>query len=320
MPDVKPVLQRLDRFQQRREWAGFPFAVFKKYGDDQGGNLAALITYYGFLSLFPLLLVLITVLGYVLQGNTSLQHRILNSALADFPIVGDQIKKNVHSFRGSGLALVLGLLLALYGGLGVANAAQNAMNRIWEVPMHQRPGFLPRIARSLALIGTIGVGVLATLVVNAIASASVYAWLRMLAIVVALIFDVGLFLLAFHVLTARDVPWRTHLPGAIVAAVGYEVFQLIGGWYVAHTLRGTSQSYGLFAFVLGLLAWIYLQTQVVLLAAEVNVVRLERLCPRSLAPPPLTDADQRAYDAYEATEERAPQPVAPQRTPKTTSR
>ena len=102
--------------------------------------------------------------------------------------------------------------------------------------------------------------------------------------------------------------------------MGYEVFQLIGGWYVAHTLRGTSQSYGLFAFVLGLLAWIYLQTQVVLLAAEVNVVRLERLWPRSLAPPPLTDADQRAYDAYEATEERAPQPAAPQRTPETTSR
>jgi membrane protein len=307
---MRGLLQRLDRFQQRHEWAAFPFGVFKKYGDDQGGNLAALITYYGFLSLFPLFLVLITVLAYVLQGNTHLQKTIVNSALADFPVLGDQIKHNVHSLRGSGLALIVGLLIALYGGLGVANAAQNAMNRIWEVPMRARPGFFPRIARSLGLIGTIGIAVLATMVVNAIASASVYAWLRSIAIIVPLIFDVGLFLLAFRVLTAREVPWREHLPGAIVAAIGYEILQLLGGWYVAHMLRGTSQSYGLFAFVLGLLAWIYLQTQVVLLAAEVNVVRRDRLWPRSLAPPPLTEADVRAYEAYGATEERAPQPAA----------
>ena len=310
MPDVKAVVQRLDRFQQKRNWAGFPFGVIKKYGDDQAGNLAALITYYGFLSIFPLFLVLVTVLGYVLQGDAKLQKSIVNSALADFPILGDEIKKNVHSLRGSGLALVIGLLVALYGGLGVANAAQNAMNRIWEVPLRERPGFFPRIARSLGLIGTIGIAVLATMVVNAIASANVYAWLRSLAIVVALIFDVGLFLLAFHVLTARDVSWRAHFPGAVIAAVGYEVFQLIGGWYVAHMLRGTSQTYGLFAFVLGLVAWIYLQTQVFLYAAEVNAVRFERLWPRSLAPPPLTDADQRAYEAYEAVEERTPQPTA----------
>jgi membrane protein len=307
---VRPVLQWLDHFQQRHRWAAFPFAVFKKYGDDQGGNLAALITYYGFLSLFPLLLVLVTVLGYVLEGNAHLQKTIVNSALADFPIVGDQIKNNVHSLRGSGLALVLGLLVALYGGLGVANAAQNAMNRIWEVPMRARPGFFPRIARSLGLLGTLGIAVLATTAIGSIASASVYAWMRVLAIVIPLILNVGLFLLAFRVLTAREVPWRAHLLGAIVAAVGYEIFQLIGGLYVQHTVRGASSSYGLFALVLGLLAWIYLHTQVVLLAAEANAVRYDQLWPRSFAPPPLTDADLRAYEAYAATEERAPQPTA----------
>ncbi len=309
MADVQRIVRRIDAFQQRHRPLAFVFAVQKKFGDDQGGNLCALITYYGFLSLFPLLLVLVTVLGFILQQNRGLQDDILNSALADFPIIGDQIRNSVGTVRGNGVGLAIGLVFTFYGGLGVANAAQDAMNRVWAVPMRARPGFLPRVLRSLALIGTLGVGILVTTVLSGIGggTGSVGAWLRILAVGVAFVMNVGLFMFAFRVLTARDVAWGDLWPGAIVAAVGWEILQTIGGAFVQHQLKGMSQTYGLFAIVIGLLAWIFLQSRVVIYAAEVNVVRAQRLWPRSMAPPPLTDADKRAYEAYAETEERRPE-------------
>jgi len=168
--DIRSYVRRADEFQQQNRFLAFTFAVIKKFGDDQGGNLSALIAYYGFLSLFPLLLVLFTVLGFVLHGHAGLQHDLKTSALADFPIIGDQISRNVTSVRGSGIGLAIGIAGTLWGGLGIANAAQNAMNRVWEIPMRARPGFLPRIARSLAAIGTIGLGIVVTTVISGFGS------------------------------------------------------------------------------------------------------------------------------------------------------
>src|SRR3954452_2595734 len=164
MPDFTRVINRIDAFQQRHTPLAFVFAVIKKFGDDQGGNLAALLTYYGFLSIFPLLLVLVTVLGYVLADNPKLQSDIVNSAVAELPILGDQIRSNVHSLRGNGIGLFVGVLITFYGALGFANAAQNALNRVWEVPMSVRSGFFPRLARSLGLMGTLGLAILVTTV------------------------------------------------------------------------------------------------------------------------------------------------------------
>src|SRR3712207_5138181 len=119
-------LFRSDRFQRRHPAAGFPLAVVYKFVDDQGSYLAALITYYGFLSLFPLLLVFSTVLGFVLPGNPGLREQLVDSALAQFPIIGDQLTSTAHPLQGSGVGLAIGVLVALYGGLGVAVAIQNA--------------------------------------------------------------------------------------------------------------------------------------------------------------------------------------------------
>lgn len=309
MPDFNRILQPIDRFQQRHAWLGFPFAVVKKFGDNQGGNLAALITYYGFLSLFPLLLVMTTVLGFILDGNPKLQHDLVNSALAQFPVVGDQLARNIHTIQGNGVALVIGVLVALYGGLGVANAAQNAMNRIWEVPMHVRPGFFPRLLRSLEVIGILAANVFISTAVSWVASrlGHIGDLERGALIAVSILVNLGLFLLAFRVLTAADIPWRDHVPGAIIAAICFEILHYIGTWFVDRQLRGMSALYGAFALVLGLLAWIYLQAQVVLYAAEINAVKKQRLWPRSLAPPPFTEADERAFKKYTDTEQRAPQ-------------
>jgi membrane protein len=306
--DVRGIARRVDDFQQRHAATAFPFAVAKKFGDDQGGNLAALLTYYGFLSLFPLLLVFFTVLGFILHGHPGLQSDLRDSALANFPVIGSQISRNVTSVRGSGLGLVVGVLGTLWGGMGVANAAQTAMNRVWEVPMKERPSFFKRLVRSAAMLLTLGVGIIATTVLSGIGggTGSIGAGLRIGAIALATVVNAVLFIVAFRVLTARDVAWSDLVPGALIAAVAWEVLQALGGLYVSRSLNGMSQTYGMFAIVLGLLAWIYLTAQVVVYAAEINVVHARKLWPRSMAPPPLTDADRRAYEDYAKTEERRP--------------
>lgn len=310
MPDFHRVIATVDRFQQRNRPVGFAYGVVKKFSDDRGGNLAALITYYGFVSLFPLLLVAVTVLGYVLHGNPDLQHRILDSALANFPVVGDQIQRNLTTVQGHGVALVVGVLFALYGGLGIADVAQQAMNRVWGVPMYRRPGFVPRIARSLGLIGTLGLGILVTTVLSGVGNRLAGTVVIGLAVsIAAVVANTALFVVAFQVLIAVKVPWRELLPGAVVAGVAWEVLQRVGTFYLSRVLQGMSEVYGLFAIVLGLLVWISLEARVILYAAEINAVRKQQLWPRSLAPP-RTDADQRADLALLRDAEReAPQPL-----------
>jgi YihY family inner membrane protein len=306
VPDLKKYVSRIDQFQQQHRPLAFIFGVIKKFGDDQGGNLAALITYYGFLSLFPLLLVLVTLLGFFFHSH---QDAILNSALADFPIIGDQIKEQVKAPQGTGLGLAIGVVGALWGGLGIANACQDSMNRVWAVPMKTRPGFFPRVLRSFMIIGLLGAGVIGITVLASVATSmsGLGVWLRVLTIILSLVLNTALFGLAFRVLTARDLSWNDVWAGALVAAVGWELLQALGGVFVEHQLKGMSNTYGFFAIVLGLLAWIFLLARVFIYAAEVNVVRKEHFWPRSLAPPPLTDGDRRAYEAYAETEERRPE-------------
>jgi YihY family inner membrane protein len=308
MNAIERNLRRIDAFQQRHPVVGFPYAVVKKFGDDQAGNLAALVAYYGFFSLFPLLLVFVTVLGFVLQGNTRLEESILNSALAQFPVIGDQISRNVHSIRGSGLALSVGILGTLWGGLGVMQALQTAMNRVWDVPFRERPNFLKSRIRALLMLGLLGVTTLFATVnagVTAGGGGSLLATVMRYALSLAL--DLGTFMLAFRILTARKLSWGDVFPGAMVAAVGWVVLQAAGGYIVAHQLKSASQVYGVFAIVIGLLFWMSLGGQLTLYAAEVNVVRKERLWPRSLVQPPLTEADRRTYRRAAIAQERRPE-------------
>ena len=302
---------RFDSFQRRHTWVGLPVAVVYKFIDDQGAYLAALITYYGFLSLFPLLLLGATVLGFVLNGNLGTQHQVLSSALADFPVVGTQIQDDVHAYTGSGLALVASVVVGLYGGLGIAQAGQNAMNIVWGVPRNARPNPIKARLRSLVLLGLLGLGVLATTALSALATGA-HALInslqlgvagRSLAIVASAALDIGLFVVAFRVLTARQTSLRDVVVGAVTAGVMWEVLQDVGTYYVAHELKGSREVYGVFAVVIGLMAWIYLEAAVVVLCAELNTVLRARLWPRSLLTPftdnvELTRADEHAYGSY----------------------
>ncbi len=279
---MNALLRRLDAFQQRFPALAFPFAVVKKFGDDQAGNLAALVAYYGFFSLFPLMLVFVTVLAMVLQGDPELQARLESSALANFPVIGTQISRNVQSLRGSGLALALGIVLALWSGIGVLRVMQTAMNTVWNVPHEHRPGFVASLARAIVMLLVLGVVTLASAAAGSVGAGSGRWWGWILGVVLALGLNLALFLLAFRILTTEDLTWNDVFPGALAGAFAWVVLQAVGGYYVGHVLNGASDTYGTFAVVIGLLAWISLVAQVTLMSAELNVVRKRRLWPRSI--------------------------------------
>jgi membrane protein len=302
---------RFDAYQRTHAWIGVPVAVIYKLIDDQGTYLAALLTYYGFLSLFPLLLLGASVLGFVLNGNPQIQHKILSSAVAEFPVVGNQLHQNIHGYTGSGFALVSALLVGLYGALGIAQAGQNAMNIVWGVPRNARPNPIKARLRSLMILSLIGLGVLATTALSALATGA-HALInsldlglagRGLAIAASTVLDVALFVMAFRILTTRRTSFRDVAVGAIAAGVAWEILQDVGTYYMAHELKGAREIYGVFAVVIGLMAWIYLEAVIVVFCAELNTVLRHHLWPRSLLTPftdnvDLTGADEAAYGSY----------------------
>jgi membrane protein len=288
------VTSRLDGFQRRHRWIGFPVAVVYKYADDQGGYLAALITYYGFLSIFPLLLLASSGLGVVLQGNDELRLRILDSALSQFPVIGDQLAEP-RGLEGSGVALVVAVAGSVYGALGAAQALQNAMNVAWAVPRNRRPNPLTSRLRSVMLLATAGIAVLATTLLSAVSAASggggLDAGLRLVAILVSVAVNAVVFTLLYRFSTAHPLPIRDTAPGGIIAAVVWQLLQSVGAVYVGNVVQNASATNGVFAIVLGLIAWLYVAATVLVLCAEVDVVRVKRLWPRALLTPFTDDVD-----------------------------
>ncbi|HTQ68388.1 MAG TPA: YihY/virulence factor BrkB family protein [Solirubrobacteraceae bacterium] len=301
--NVTEHLERLDRRQQQSRRISFLAAVVKKFSDDQAGQLAALISYYGFVSLFPILLVFVTVLGFVLEDNPQKREELLNGALGQFPIISDQLK--LHSLGGSTPALVIGLVFALLAGLGIMNASQSAFNRIWNVPYKRRPNWVAVRLRGLAMLLLLGtLSIASTIAAGFVGSSSHGAVTVVAGVLVALAFNLALFMCAFKLLTAADLGWRDLLPGVILATVFWQLLQHLGGLYIDHALKRTGPLYGVFALVLGLLAWLYLGAQLTIFAAEVNVVRKHRLWPRSFFSEHLLETDKQALAASAAVEER----------------
>lgn len=305
------ILERIDRFQQRHAWLGFPFAVFRRFSEDRAGNLAALIAYYAFFSIFPLLLALVTILGYVLGGNESLRQQVLSSALKNFPLLKPQ---DIGSLSGNAFALVVGLLLALWSGLSVANTAQQAFNTVHDVAKVDFPGFVPRLVRSLELIGIVGGGlVVTTLLQGALSGAATYGLdlgvgVVVLGAVVGVILNTIVFVYAFRRLTVRELGWSDVFPGAVITAVAWFVLQKVGTSLLNNKVNGAQGTYGTFAVVIGLLFWFYLLAQITLYCAEINVVRIGRLWPRglkSMSSQATTDADRRAYESYPQRERQS---------------
>jgi YihY family inner membrane protein len=305
---IERQVRRADRFQQRHAVIAIPWAVAQKFGNDQAGGKAALMAYYGLFALFPLLLLLATVLGFALSGNPALREQLIDSALGKIPVIGAQLGSEVHPLEGNTVALVVGIAGTLYGSLGIGFAAQNAMNTVWNIPYVHWPSFWTRYARTLGVIGLLGLASVSSTALAAFATAVARGQAAtVLAIIASVLANFGLFLLAFMVLTAEPLRAREVAVGAVIATVFWEALQLVGTWYVTRGLGNASPTYGVFAVIITLLSWLYLGSQLVLWAAEINVVLRYRLWPRSLTQPPLTEADRQVFQRLAQMEVRRPE-------------
>jgi YihY family inner membrane protein len=290
------VVRRVDALQQKNKVAGFVFGVSKKFGDDNAGVLVSNLAFSAFLALFPLLLILVTVLGIVLAGYPSLQQSVLHSTFAQFPVVGSDLSGSIHALkRGSVFGLAVGLVGLAWGSLGISQAGLFAMAQVWNLPGPDRLNYVKRLGRSVAFIGVLGSGLIVS---TFLASYGTFGrhefWLGIGGEILAAAANVGQYLLAFRVLTPKHVVTRDLVPGAIAGGVAWTILQAVGGYLIGHDLRNDNAIYGSFASVLGLLVWVYLGCRVTIYAAELNTVVKRRLWPRSITQPPYTDADRRA--------------------------
>jgi membrane protein len=280
-----------------------PVAVIKKFGDDQGGHLAALMAYYAFFSLFPLLLVFVTILGFVLQGDPSAQKSVEDSVLGQLPIIKDQLK--LHSLNGSAVPLIIGLVTSVWAGLGVTNAAQNAFDRLWAVPFKHRADFLHARLRGVALLVMLGVLFLVSSVASGLVTGGLGGpGLKVAGIALSLVLNFALFAASFRLLTSDTVGTSCLWAGVAVAAVLWEILQVVQGIYIGHVLKNSGSTYGTFGFVIALLIWLHLGAQITLYSAEINVVLTRKLWPRSLFSPAVP-ADEKTLSALAKVEERS---------------
>jgi membrane protein len=305
---VAALVDRVDAFQRGHPVVGFPLAVLYKFIDDQGSYLAAVVTYYAFVSIFPILLIASSVLGFVLQGNAELRNEVLTGALSQFPIVGTELGKP-KGLQGSTSAVVFGTLAALYGVLGLGQAAQNAVNVVWAVPRNSR--FNPVLSRasSLVLLVLAGLTVLAVTVLSSIVShVDVFGpdfdrglgWLLTLA---SIALNALVLAAMMRLATTARQTFRSTLPGAIAVALMWQLLQKLGGTYVSRVIARVSDVNAVFAIVLGLLALLYIASVMAVIGLEINVVLARRLYPRALLTPftdsvQLTEGDRQAYAGY----------------------
>ena len=305
MPDL---VDRVDAWQRRRRVAGIPIAVVYKFFDDQGGYLAAALTYYAFVAIFPLMLIGSSVLGFVLQGHPDLQQQILASALAQFPIVGDQLGRP-EGLHGSVSAVVVGVVTAMYGVIGLGQGAHNAINVCWAIPRNSRLN--PIVSRLRSLVWMAGGGlalVLIALVSSFGSHLDILGWdlsaeWHWVALLLSIVVSTFVLALMMRLSTPQDDRVRDVLPGAALIAVLWQLLQLLGAVYVEHVLKKANEMNAVFALVLGLVAFVYVAAVLALIGLEVHVVLTKRLHPRALLTPftdavQLTEADRRAYREY----------------------
>jgi YihY family inner membrane protein len=300
-------LAAIDRWQQRHIVPGFAVAVVRRFTENRAGHLAALLAYYAFFSVFPLLLVLVTVLGFVLDGRPDLRDDLLSTALGQVPVVSSQLTES-EGITGSGLGLLIGLGGALWGGQRVVAAVQHGLNEIYDVPQYERPNPLTQRLRSFATLLVLAGGIVAASTVGSLASVfpDLSGTTEVLLIIATIGLNIATVLVLMQLLTSPDVGWRSLVPGAVFGGVGYFALQQLGGYLVDRYLTGSSDVYGTFAVVIGLLSWFHLLGQLTMLAAEINVVSSRRLYPRRLLGDTMSDGDRRAYAGYLAAQVRDP--------------
>jgi len=308
MNPVERAIRRVDATQQRYTPTAFVVGVVKKYGDDNGGVLVSNLAYSAFVSLFPLLLVLVTILGLIASVNQSFRANALKAVARQVPLIGNQLTGDVHHLqRSSVIGLIVGLAVLIWGASRLAQAGLFTMEQVWNLPGPERPGYVQRLGRAGLFLCLLGGGVIATTALQVLGTYGHNAFVMVvLAEVLAAAFNTGMYLGAFRVLTPKVVPTGKLLPGAITAGILWTAVQVLGT-YLVHRFLHSASVYGVFATVLGLLAWIYLGVEVTVYSAEINVVLARRLWPRSIVQPPLTEADRASMALQALQNQRRPE-------------
>ena len=301
---LRKVIGAVDRWQRRVPWAGVPYAVMKKFGDDNANLAVVALAWYGFTAIFPLLLVVVTLFGFI--GAESIGNGIIKT-LHEFPVIGTSFKPaSPDALHGSTLGLVVGLIGLVYGAQGVTQTAQYAMATVWNIPQTQRTGFLPRLGRSLAGLITIGGAFIVNAFVTSYATAGTTSYATRIPVLAGLlVINVALYWVTFTVLTAKVIGPRGLLPGAIFGAIAFTALITLGTGLMTHQLKNASATYGAFGAVIGIVALLLLLAKLSMYGAELNPVLARRLYPRAL---PMggepTDADRQVLASLVHAEQR----------------
>jgi len=307
MNPFERAIRKVDATQKRHTPAAFVFGVVKKYGDDNGGVLVSNLAYSAFVSLFPLLLVLVTILDLVASVDASFRTEVLNAVANQVPLIGKTLTGSVHQRHRSTVGLIVGVIGLIWGSTGLAQSGLFTMEQVWNLPGPARPGYVQRLGRAMLFLALLSGGVIVT---TGLSSLTTYLHnglgFKILVEVVTAAFNVGMYIGAFRVLTPKGVPIRQLIPGAITGGILWTLLQFLGTYLVHHYLH-CDTVYGVFGIVLGLLAWVYLAVEITVYSAEINVVLSRRLWPRSMIQPPLTEADRASMALQALQNQRRPE-------------
>jgi YihY family inner membrane protein len=296
MNKIQKLIQKIDARQRGHSWLGFPYAVMKKYGEDQGGYQSALLTYYGFLSLFPLLIVLTTLVSLTTGQHHALQTTIINSITDYFPKLGSQLSAHVHSLHKSGVALLVGVVLTFYGAHGVADVFRYSINHIWQIPIKQRDGFPKSTIKSLSIVIVGGLGfMLASLLAGYAGTVGHGFGFRLLSLAINAFILFCLFGFLLNTSLPHHVSIKQTWAGGAFAAIVLVLLQSVGSYLLARELKNLDSLYSTFAIALGLLYWLYLQAEVLYYAVVIAAVHSQKLWPRALDAKNPTQIDKQIY-------------------------
>ena len=303
---VNRVIAWADRLQRKHSVLGFPYAVVKKYGDDAGGREAALITYYGFLSIFPLLLLGVAVLSRVLAGDPDLRKRFIDAVVPE--ALQSTVEHSLAALPTSTIPFLFGLLGLLYSGTGVVFSVYQTLNHVAAVPYRLRAPFFSRYIRVFVMLATLLLGGLAAGALTVVGTAlpGQPGLQRAAAVLGTALVSFAVLLLAARLLLVRPAPVRALWPGAVLGAAVVTLVLSVGAPLLTRLVTKAGPVYGSFATVAGLFALLYLVGQTLVYAAEVAAVRYARLWPRAVDLNRPTEADDRALTLLAREQERIP--------------
>jgi YihY family inner membrane protein len=303
------VVRWFDDRQQDRWWLAHPIGTIRKYADDRGSAFAGLVTFQVFLGMLPLLVVVLTVLGRVLDGSEALRDAALDSALGQFPVIGERIEDDLSALSVDGWWVAVSVIGLLWTSSGIYHGLQLAMNQVWNVEGIHRQGFVSRHVRAVILfVLVIGAAIgSAFLDVTRLLAGAPPVLLSMVAALTSAAFASVLLLGVFRIVTAPIVPTVRLVPAAVLAGLIWELLQKVGSWIVLDRLSQAGDLYGSIGFVVVVLFWINLLARSAIFANEWAVVSWRELWPRRIAQPPLTEADREVLAGLARNERRRPE-------------